>query len=98
MASQLTRDDVAHIARLARLELSAAELDVLSVQLRDILTYAETIQKVDTSAIDASDQSPMPAGVWRDDAPAPSVGRDEVVGQAPDAARDAGLFRVPKVM
>jgi aspartyl-tRNA(Asn)/glutamyl-tRNA(Gln) amidotransferase subunit C len=100
MASKLTRDEVAHIADLARLDLSVSEVETFARQLTDILSYAATVQEADTTGMGAepseSSESPEPSS--RPDLPSPSLPRDEVLGQAPDAARDAGLFRVPKVL
>src|SRR5262245_57725579 len=100
MASQLTPAEVAHIADLARLELSDAEREAFARQLTDILSYAEAIQSVDTTAIRAAasaEGGPQGEG-WRADVPAPSLDRDTVLAQAPRPAREAGLFRVPKVL
>ena len=68
MASQLTRDDVAGIAELARLELSADEQDALTRQLGDILAYAAKVQEADTTGIEPmrGDRAGLPA--WRTDA------------------------------
>ena len=98
MASQLTRDEVAGIAELARLELSADEQDALTRQLGDILAYAATVQQADTTGIEPmrGDREGLPA--WRPDTPAANLRRDDVLREAPDAAQDAGLFRVPKVL
>lgn len=100
MASQLTPAEVAHIADLARLELSDAEREAFARQLTDILSYAAAIQSVDTTAIrsTAPGERAPEGGGWREDTPAASLDRDTVLAQAPDPARDAGLFRVPKVL
>jgi aspartyl-tRNA(Asn)/glutamyl-tRNA(Gln) amidotransferase subunit C len=106
MASQLTRDEVAHIAGLARLELSATELDTFARQLTDILAYAAVVQQVDIAAEpDASTferrtsgAEPENPGTLRPDTPAPSLERNVVLAEAPDAVRESGLFRVPRVL
>src|SRR5262245_51732523 len=98
MASKLTRDDVLRVAELARLELSEAEIARFTKQLADILTYAEAVQQADTSGI-APTAHPIPLEpVWRDDTPAPSLNRDEMLQRAPAGDRDAGLYKVPKVL
>ena len=100
MASQLTPAEVAHIADLARLDLTDSEREAFAKQLTDILSYAAAIQEVDTAAVRAAvaaGGSTDPAG-WRADVPAASLDRETVLAQAPDPARDAGLFRVPKVL
>ena len=99
MASPLTLDEVAHIAELARLELSASERETFARQLTDILAYAAVVQQVDTS--DAGPSGPAgPAGPspLREDVPVTSIPREAAIDQAPDGVRDAGLFRVPKVL
>jgi len=100
MASQLTRDEVAGIAQLARLELSADEQDALTRQLGDILAYAATVQQADTTGVEPmrGDLGGSALPERRADMPAPSLRRDEVLSEAPDASLAAGLFRVPKVL
>jgi aspartyl-tRNA(Asn)/glutamyl-tRNA(Gln) amidotransferase subunit C len=96
VASKLTRADVAKIAELARLDLTPRELDLFATQLTDILEYAAVIEQADTSGVVAADL--IGAAPLRLDSPAASTPRDQALGQAPDASRDAGLFRVPKVL
>jgi aspartyl-tRNA(Asn)/glutamyl-tRNA(Gln) amidotransferase subunit C len=112
MAPQLTRDEVAHIAGLARLDLPATELDTLARQLTDILAYAAIVQQADANLEPANLEPGTPnlepanpgtpearnPGTLRIDSPAPSLDRDDVLAQAPDAVPAAGLFRVPKVL
>src|SRR5262245_49275848 len=99
MASQLSREEVAHIATLAQIDLTPQELDTFARQLTDILAYAATIQQADTSGIDAG--TPLPAPDLpgpRPDAPVPSLDRKSALAISRDARPDAGLFRVPKVL
>ena len=96
MASHLTREGVERIAELARLTLAPEDAPRFSEQLSAILDYAASIQRVDTTGTPPATSG---AGVpWREDHPAPSLDRGTVLDQAPDAASDAGLFRVPKVL
>jgi aspartyl-tRNA(Asn)/glutamyl-tRNA(Gln) amidotransferase subunit C len=97
MSSKLTRDDVARIAGLARLELTSAELDLFSGQLATILDYAAAVQQVDTSGVEVVERGTGIEGL-RDDEPAASLRREDAVGQGPNAATDTGFFRVPKVL
>jgi aspartyl-tRNA(Asn)/glutamyl-tRNA(Gln) amidotransferase subunit C len=92
----LTRDDVAHVARLARLTLTDAELDVFTGQLAPVLAHAR-----DVEALDVADVPPMShpyplVNVLRDDVVGPCLDRDEVLAAAP-AAED-GRFRVPPIL
>ena len=96
MSDILTRADVERIATLARLELTGDEAARFAEQLTAILAYAEQVQQVDTSGVDAA--AAATAVTARDDTPAPSLDRDLVLGQAPAADRTAGLFKVPRVL
>ena len=92
-------DEVRRLARLARLELSDAEVDLFTRQLRDILEFAQQVNAVDTSSIPEATPGPLLPSVdaLRDDAVRPSLDRDTVLQLAPDADREAGLFKVPRV-
>ena len=97
MSTELSTADVERVAALAHIELTAAEKQLFTRQLADILHYAEQIQSLDTTGV------PATAHVnaiqhERDDQPQPSLPVDEAVAEAPDAAPDAGLFRVPRVI
>jgi aspartyl-tRNA(Asn)/glutamyl-tRNA(Gln) amidotransferase subunit C len=96
MAS-LTIADVERIAALAQLELTAEEKALFTRQLADILAYAEQVQEVDTSGVPVTAHV-LVERIERDDDPRHSLPRDEALANAPDAAREAGLFRVPRVI
>jgi len=98
MPAAFSRDDVAKIAALANLELDAAELDLFARQLGDILAYAEQVQQIDTTGIPATSGFLVAHSIDRLDEVVPSLDRDELLANAPDAAPDAGFFRVPRVM
>lgn len=93
----LSRDDVKRIAELARLELTHDELDLFTRQLGDILTYVEQIRALDTAGVAPTSQV-LNLPVDRDDEPRPTLSRGELLGNAPDAALEAGLFKVPRVL
>ena len=95
--SSLTRQDVQRIADLARLELTAEELDLFTRQLGDILTYVEQIRALDTTGVAPTSQM-LNRPVDRDDAPAATLSREDLLHNAPDAAIEAGLFKVPRVI
>lgn len=96
MAERITRDDVAYVARLARLHLSEAELDRFTHQLSDVLEHAGDIAALDIADVPPTSHPYPLANVFREDVPVPSVDRAEVLAQAP-AAED-GMFRVPPVL
>lgn len=96
MPRAFSREDVSAIARLARLELTEAELDLFARQLTGILAYADQIRDVDTAAA-ARPSSAAPAAPLRDDEVQTSLPRDEILRQAPGTA-GSGFFKVPRVL
>ncbi|MEY2403650.1 MAG: aspartyl-tRNA(Asn)/glutamyl-tRNA(Gln) amidotransferase subunit [Acidimicrobiaceae bacterium] len=92
----ISRDDVAHVARLARLELSDDELELFTAQLGAVLDHAADVEALDVGDVPPT-MHPYPLrNVLRDDAVRPGVDRDEVLRQAP-AAED-GRFKVPPIL
>ncbi len=107
--SQISRDDVAHLARLARLTLTDGELDSFAGQLDAILGHVGRIQAVDVTGVEATDnplarragaQRPEDASgianVTRPDVVVPSLTQDEALAEAPNAAE--GRFAVPRIL
>ena len=96
MSPRITRTDVEHVARLARLALTDAEIDRFTEQLGSILDHAGAL-----SALDLDDVAPTAhplelVNVLRRDEPRAGLARDEVLAAAP-AAED-GRFRVPRIL
>ena len=85
------------IAELARLALTDEELDLFTRQLGDILTYVEQIRALDTSGVTPTSQV-LNRPVERDDVAQPTLSRQDLLRNAPDAAVEAGLFKVPRVI
>ncbi len=98
MASTLDPTDVDRIATLARLTLTPEERERFVRQLNDVLGYVEQVQQVDTADIAATSHPLFAETAWREDVPQPSLSTTEALANAPDANREAGLFRVPKVI
>ena len=94
----LTIADVERIAALAQLELTEEEKHLFTKQLADILHYAEQVQAIDTSGVPPTDHVNSDQRTEREDEPRPSLSTDDAIANAPDAAPDAGLFRVPRVI
>lgn len=93
---RLSPDDVLHVARLARLDLSDEEVDRYAAQLSAVLDHAADVAALDTAGV-APTAHPLPLeNVFRDDAVAPGLDRDEVLAQAP--AAEQGQFRVPPIL
>ncbi|MBW8827287.1 MAG: Asp-tRNA(Asn)/Glu-tRNA(Gln) amidotransferase subunit GatC [Acidobacteria bacterium] len=96
MAARITTDDVAHVARLARLELTDEELVLYTEQLAGILAHADDVASLDTAGVPAT-AHPLPLqNVLRDDVVRPSIDRDEVLAAAP--AVEDRRFRVPAIL
>ena len=98
MASVLTIADVERIAALSQLELTAEEKVLFTRQLADILTYAQQVQAIDTSGVPATAHMHAREGMERPDEPQDCLSVADALANAPDAAPDAGLFRVPRVI
>jgi aspartyl-tRNA(Asn)/glutamyl-tRNA(Gln) amidotransferase subunit C len=97
MAS-FSRADVEAIASLAQLELDDTEVDLFGRQLAEILTYVEQLQRIDTTGVPPTASVASTHAADRDDVVRPSLDREQAIANAPDAARQAGLFRVPRVI
>jgi aspartyl-tRNA(Asn)/glutamyl-tRNA(Gln) amidotransferase subunit C len=92
----LTADQVRWVAQLARLELSDADLEVMTRQLRAILEHVEQLRQVDTEGVEPL-AHPLPIhNVFRADEPAPSLPVAEALANAPKQ-RD-GFYVVPAVL
>ena len=98
MADDLTPADVVRIAELARLELTADEQALYARQLSEILAYARHVQGIDTRDVPPTSHPTGVTGLLRDDVVSGSLPREEVLAQAPEADRAAGLFKVPRVL
>ncbi len=98
MPAPLTRVEVVKIAALAHLELDEAEIDLFARQLGDILAYADEVQQIDTAGVPPTASVVTRHAADRPDEVRPCLDRDEALANAPDAALDAGLFKVPRVI
>ena len=98
MSSTLAPDEVERIARLARLSLTAEERDLFARQLTAVLQYAEQLREVDTEGIAPTSHPLALSAPLRQDEMRPSLPRLDALDQAPDADREAGLFKVPRVL
>jgi aspartyl-tRNA(Asn)/glutamyl-tRNA(Gln) amidotransferase subunit C len=94
--SALSREDVLRIAELARLELTADEIDLFTRQLANILEYVEQIRALDTTGV-APTAHVSNRPVERDDLVHETLERGDALANAPDPAAESGLFKVPRV-
>lgn len=89
----ITRDEVLHVARLARLALTEEEVERLGAQLSAILEAVGKVAELDLEGVEPTSHPLDLANVAADDEPQPSLSADEVFANAPD--REGNFFRVP---
>lgn len=92
---KLTTDEVRHVAELAKLSLSDAEIAEYTEQLSEILNYAEMLQNVDTSSVPPTPYVLPLTNVMRDDEPGDCLSNETALANAPDS--QDGFFRVRAV-
>ena len=93
---KITPEEVQHVARLARLELSSDEIEVFGDQLSDVLTYLGKLNELDTTDVEPMSHAVELVNVFRPDRAGDSIAREDALGNAP--AQQDGFFRVPKVL
>ncbi|HEX3461453.1 MAG TPA: Asp-tRNA(Asn)/Glu-tRNA(Gln) amidotransferase subunit GatC [Acidimicrobiales bacterium] len=95
-ARRLTRDDVAHVASLARLHLTDEELELFTGQLAEVLDHAADLAQLDLTDVPLTAHAMAVTNVLRPDTPAPTLDREEVLAQAPSV--EDHRFRVPRIL
>ena len=95
-SSSLTLEQVRWVARLARLELSPAELETMTPQLVEILAYVAQLQQVNTEGVEPLAHALDVANVFRLDKPVPFLSASEALANAPRRQQD--FFGVPAVL
>jgi aspartyl-tRNA(Asn)/glutamyl-tRNA(Gln) amidotransferase subunit C len=93
---RITRADVEHVARLARLALTAEEVERFTAELEVILEHAAQVSALDTSGVPPSSHPIALVNVLRPDEVRPGLSRDEVLTMAPDV--EDARFRVPRIL
>jgi aspartyl-tRNA(Asn)/glutamyl-tRNA(Gln) amidotransferase subunit C len=92
----LTREQVQHVAKLARLNLSDEEVATFTGQMADILAYVEKLSELNTDGVVPTSHAVPMENAFREDLVRPSIGVENALANAPD--RIEGFFRVPKVI
>ncbi len=92
----IAHQDVEHVAELARLQLTPEEKERFSAQLNEILTYIGKLNELDTTQVEPTSHVIPMANVWRDDEVRPSLDRELVLQNAPDASHF--FFKVPRII
>lgn len=98
MSAPFGPNDVVRVAALSQLALTPEDAARFTRELAEILEYAIAIQQVDTSGVAPTAHALAHDTALRPDEPRASLTREAALGNAPSAAREAGLFRVPKVI
>ena len=93
---KITKEQVDHVAQLARLELSEKEKVLFTGQMDAILAYVDKLNELKTSDVIATSHAVPMENAFREDAVRPSIGVDNAMANAP--GRSNGFFRVPKVI
>ena len=92
----ISREDVEHVARLARLALTEGERERVREQLDGILAYIDTLRALDTRATEPTSHAVPMVNVMRDDELRPCLSQDAALANAPE--RSGEFFRVPKII
>ncbi len=93
---RISKEEVEHVARLARLEVTEAEKEAFSQQLSSILSYFEQLKGVETTGVEPTATVLEQTNIFREDQVRPSMAPDKVLANAPD--HEEGYFRVPKIL
>lgn len=94
--AKITRDEVAHVARLARLDLTEGEVDTFTDQLAKVLDHAADVEALDVADVPPTAHPYPLANVLRPDEPQPCLDREAALEGAPVV--ESGQFRVPPVL
>ncbi|HEX2436668.1 MAG TPA: Asp-tRNA(Asn)/Glu-tRNA(Gln) amidotransferase subunit GatC [Methylomirabilota bacterium] len=92
----ISRQDVEHVARLARLALSESETARMREQLDGILAYIDTLRALDTAGVEPTSHAVPQVNVMRDDEQRPCLSQEAALANAPD--RSDVFFRVPRII
>jgi aspartyl-tRNA(Asn)/glutamyl-tRNA(Gln) amidotransferase subunit C len=92
----ISRADVEHVARLARLQLAEGELERMREQLSAILGYVDKLGALDTTSVEPTSHAVPLLNVMRDDGVEPCFPREAMLANAPDPAGE--FFRVPRII
>ncbi|WP_181347901.1 Asp-tRNA(Asn)/Glu-tRNA(Gln) amidotransferase subunit GatC [Thalassobacillus sp. CUG 92003] len=94
--SRISKEQVKHVAHLARLAISEDEADKFTKQLDDIITYAEQLNELDTSGVEPTTHVLDLKNVMRKDEPKKWLEQEDVLKNAPE--KQDGQFKVPSVL
>ncbi len=93
---RITREEVEHVARLARLSLREEEVELFTRQLSDILSYVEKLNELNTKDVEPTSHVLPVKNIMREDETQRSIERELALSNAPDRTEE--FFKVPKVI
>ena len=93
---KISKQEVIHVARLARLELDQEQVGLFTAQLNTVLEYMDRLKQVDTGRVEPTFHAIPMNNVFREDSLHPSLTKDESLANAPE--KGEGFFVVPKVI
>ncbi len=93
---KITKEDVVHVANLARLELSEESIDKFAGQIGEILDYVDSLKRVDTQGVPATSHAISLTNAFRDDDMSEPADRELSMANAPES--EDGSFVVPKII
>lgn len=93
---RISKEEIEHIASLARLSLTEKEKELFGSQISSILDYVEKLNELDTRNVEPTSHVLPLSNVIRDDIPGPSIPREDALMNAPDHTEK--FFRVPKII
>ncbi|MCP3925117.1 MAG: Asp-tRNA(Asn)/Glu-tRNA(Gln) amidotransferase subunit GatC [Desulfobacterales bacterium] len=93
---KITKDEVLYVAKLARLNLSDDEVEKFAGQIGDVLSYIETLNKVDTEGINPTSHANFLSNAFRKDEVKENFGVEKALSNAP--LKENGHFVVPKIV
>lgn len=93
---KISKQEVEHVAKLARLDLKGPEQEQLAEELSGILTYVEKLNELDTSGVEPTSHVLDIRNVMREDAAVPGLSQEQALFNAPEKA--AGHYKVPKII
>ncbi|MFC7062522.1 Asp-tRNA(Asn)/Glu-tRNA(Gln) amidotransferase subunit GatC [Halobacillus seohaensis] len=94
--SRISKDEVKHVANLARLSIKEEEANLFTKQLDDIITYAEQLNELDTEGVEPTTHVLDLQNVMRKDEPKKWIEKEDALKNAPD--QQDGQFKVPSVL
>lgn len=93
---KITKEEVLHVAHLARLDIVEADVDRFAGQIDTILDYVDTLKKVDTTGVVATSHAISQTNAFREDEVQGQLAPEQALANAPE--KDNGAFVVPKVI